>query len=291
MDEVADQAALNAFLRKTVREQKEQELISDGELTELGTSLEWRHDDRERARAYLLRKIEQEQQFELDRFRAEETAKIRRIDLDAAIEEDRKRFESDMGKRRTLAEVEAYEAGKRHGVEVDRVDLGEKQKDADHRRKMEELERRGAVLGGIKRGKAEADVLRLGAARGLSAEQITAVMAGEHPHLAEALKEAMSKLSAEKLAQVNREHADEIRQLYEAAQGRDSGLLRELVGKLSDVMGAALTTRAAAGDRVGEAVKEVVKSTAPRAVRHRCRVCHGEWEGDDPRCPTGCANT
>jgi len=298
VDRLEDKAAFDDFVRNLNRETKEKDLLNASEVEELVAGYRYQAEDRERAREFLLRKIEQEQRFELERADRLERGKLDLEVLEQEIQRDRRQTESEIAGKKSRAELADYEEELRLRQTRRRRELDEElaqsrsarseaEEDGASRRKTDWLKAKADAYGATQQARAEADVMRLSASASLSAEQISAVFAKDDPELARAVQELFSSQSARAREDLVRDHAEEMKALLLAGQQQNHDLAKQMLEKLSDAMGSAARERAEAGDREAEAAKETVRTMQGRdRPRRRCRVCAGEWSGDSNRCPS-----
>lgn len=246
-----DATDLIAFIRAQKRQIKEAELIEDREIDALAASVQFAKEDRERARAFLIRRIEEEQAFELERLEA----KRRLAELADETEEARRSGDTERLRLALEAERQAHALD----AQAREADLADRTKDREQARKHQDRASRVQAYVDMKNGKAEAAAIRLKAAQGLGAAEIAALFAHEEPLLAKALKRAFAGHPAEERVALELKHAQELREIHEAAKSQDAATIAVLIERLAGALSTATRERAEAGDREAATTLETLR--------------------------------
>jgi hypothetical protein len=294
MDEIRDESAMKDFLRNNARSQLENEMISESELAALADQLSYEKADRHLAREFLVRKLEQEQRFELDRAEVLSSGENRLLKLEQVIHEERLKAEAAVGNETGLIDLEAYrkrveqEAWLRErtdelGVQakLQELEAANKRLRVDLYSAMKELKSRLAREEKLTGAGAKATVLQAG--KGMAPELVIALGAEGDAGMQEVMKEYFSKTHAEETAAREKEFRERLDAVRQDTADKDDALLHKMVDRSFDAMAQAVETRATAGDREAAAIRDVIgakkkEEDKPEVVK-KCHSCGCDYTG------------
>ncbi len=294
MEEVKDESSMKEFLRSTAQEQLEKKLIGESDLDALTDQLSYEQDDRHRARDFLVRKIELEQRFELDRAEVLKSGENRLMKLEQLIEEDRKKAVADIANRTAEVDFGAYtrqledDSWKRRAMgeldvkeRADQLEATNKRLRVDLYSTMKELKSRLAREEKLTGAGAKATVLQAG--KDMAPELVIALGAEGDAGMQEVMKEYFSKTHAEETAAKEKEFRERLDSVRRDTADKDDVLLHKMVDRSFDAMAKAVETRATAGDREAEAIRDVVgakkkEEEKPEVVK-KCHSCGCDYTG------------
>lgn len=298
MEEIRDESSMKDFLRNNARSQLENKLISESELDALSDQLSFEKDDRHRARSFLIAKIEQEQRFELDRVEVLKAGENRLIDLEQRIDEDRKRTLADIANRTSEIDLEDYLEQRRRDWEksrdLARLDVQERAQQIEHENRrlrldlystMKELKSRLTREEKLTSAGAKSTVLQAG--KGMAPELVIALGAEGDAGMQEVMKEYFSKTHAQETAEKEKEFRERLDAVRQETADKDDALLHKMVDRSFDAMAQAVETRATAGDREADAIRDVIgakkkEEDKPEVVK-KCHSCGCDYTGS--ACP------
>ncbi len=190
------------------------------------------------------------------------------------FEEYRKKLDHESWLRRQSAELELQ--GKMQELEAAnrrlKLDLYSTMKELKSRLKREE---------GLSAAGAKATVLEAG--KGMSPELVVALGAQGDAGMQEVMKEYFSKTHAEDVAEKEREFRERLDAVRQDTADKEDALLHKMVDRSFDAMAQAVETRATAGDREADAIRDVIgakkkEEEKPEVVK-KCHSCGCDYTG------------
>ena len=241
-----------------------------------------------------MRKIELEQRFELDRAEVLKSGENRLIKLEQLIEEDRKKTIADIANRTSEVDFGAYckqledDSWKRRAMgeldvqeRSDQLEAVNKRLRVDLYSTMKELKSRLKREEKLTGAGAKATVLQAG--KGMAPELVVALGAEGDAGMQEVMKEYFSKTHAEETAAKEKEFRERLDSVRQETADKDDALLHKMVDRSFDAMAQAVETRATAGDREADAIRDVIgakkkEEDKPEVVK-KCHSCGCDYTG------------
>jgi RNA polymerase subunit RPABC4/transcription elongation factor Spt4 len=249
MDKFTSANDFEQFVRQTEHEMGMKEVIRAAEMEELKRAYESKREDAEIARRHLLEKLELEHELAVQRLhwtgqseQLDHEIRQRRRTLEAQQQAEWSQFQQDLHRREALRgehlkdtqakadevrmkikvaeeaiELRRRKAGQEHEAESLRIQREQEEKDREAQRRLEEREQAARhelekirALSEAEQARLAADLKKTEVFKGMSEDQILALMAKDSPHVAAAIAER-----AKAQAQAHAATSTEMKALYE----------------------------------------------------------------------------